>query len=402
MIRIAVYLTTEPGSGGAHQYAEAVVDALLLLPKDTYQVQAWYTDLQWADVLQRKNITSIYIDPGVSPRPWLKPIRKLCRQAAKLFFWGKKAQRYIQWLEQPLYSAFHAWSPDIVLYPQVGALDIPPKFKQVNVIHDLMHRYEARFPEAGSAKNAQARDRMFSFVVADSAAILVESELGKRQVIETYQCAAEKIHVVPLTVHKGLLAATPERPAELPAGLEGKYLFYPAQFWLHKNHVTLLEAVSLLRPTLKISCIFVGTSDKNGYQPYLEARKRLGLESQVHHLGYVNEAELAFLYTHARCMVMPTFFGPTNIPPLEAMAFGCPVAVSRIYGMPDQLKDAALYFDPKSPQEIANAIRSLWLDDRQRETLIQKGKICSQNNAPDVFEKKIFGVLSQLANYHEE
>jgi len=45
-------------------------------------------------------------------------------------------------------------------------------------------------------------------------------------------------------------------------------------------------------------------------------------------------------------MIMPTFFGPTNIPPLEAIAVGCPVAVSNIYGMPHQLGDAALYFNP--------------------------------------------------------
>jgi len=71
---------------------------------------------------------------------------------------------------------------------------------------------------------------------------------------------------------------------------------------------------------------------------------------------------------------MPTFYGPTNIPPLEAFAVGCPVATSGIYGMPEQVGDAALLFNPESVGEIADCIRKLWQDDRLCADLVERGK----------------------------
>ena len=69
---------------------------------------------------------------------------------------------------------------------------------------------------------------------------------------------------------------------------------------------------------------------------------------------------------------MPSYFGPTNIPPLEAMALGCPVAVSNKYAMPEQVGDAGLLFDPDSPEEIAKCIKAMWLDDKLRQKMINK------------------------------
>ena len=90
-------------------------------------------------------------------------------------------------------------------------------------------------------------------------------------------------------------------------------------------------------------------------------------------LGYVPDEELPALYRRARALVMPTFLGPTNIPPLEAFACDCPVAISGIYGMPEQLGDAALYFDP-----VGNGDRrrhgAAWTDDALCETLRQRGR----------------------------
>jgi glycosyltransferase involved in cell wall biosynthesis len=71
---------------------------------------------------------------------------------------------------------------------------------------------------------------------------------------------------------------------------------------------------------------------------------------------------------------MPTHFGPTNIPPLEAFLVGCPVAVSGIYGIPEQVGDAALLFDPESVEEIAKCIERLWTDDALCVMLAAQGK----------------------------
>ena len=71
---------------------------------------------------------------------------------------------------------------------------------------------------------------------------------------------------------------------------------------------------------------------------------------------------------------MPTLFGPTNIPQLEAFVLHCPVATSRIYAIPEQVGDAALIFDPLNVEEIAHCIERLWVDDELCQELINKGQ----------------------------
>jgi glycosyltransferase involved in cell wall biosynthesis len=81
-------------------------------------------------------------------------------------------------------------------------------------------------------------------------------------------------------------------------------------------------------------------------------------------LGYVRDEDLPELYRRARALVYATYFGPCNIPPLEALAAGCPMALSDVASMPDRVGDAALTFDPDSFEEIADCIRRLWSDDQ--------------------------------------
>ena len=93
---------------------------------------------------------------------------------------------------------------------------------------------------------------------------------------------------------------------------------------------------------------------------------------------------------------MPTYFGPTNIPPLEAMALGCPVAVSGIYGMREQCGDAVLYFNPADSHDIAQAMTRLWTDDALCATLVEKGKARSRLYSVDAFNKNIVRLVQGL------
>jgi glycosyltransferase involved in cell wall biosynthesis len=101
-------------------------------------------------------------------------------------------------------------------------------------------------------------------------------------------------------------------------------------------------------------------------------------------------------YRRARALVMPTFFGPTNIPPLEALSCGCPVAVSNIYAMPEQLGDAALYFDPASPSEIASALERLWRDDALCARLREQGQRRIASWTPAHFARRLKAVLDDV------
>jgi glycosyltransferase involved in cell wall biosynthesis len=95
-------------------------------------------------------------------------------------------------------------------------------------------------------------------------------------------------------------------------------------------------------------------------------------------------------------MVMPTYYGPTNIPPMEAFVAGCPVAISGIYGMPDQVGDAALLFNHDSVEEIADCIRRLWTDDRLCAELAEKGRRRAANWGQQQFNQRLREIIAKI------
>ena len=99
-----------------------------------------------------------------------------------------------------------------------------------------------------------------------------------------------------------------------------KYLLYPAKFWKHKNHINLLKAIyKLVKIDMMNDIKIYLTSSKNlEYKKIENFIKKKGLIKNVILTGYISNKKLAKLYTNARALVMPTFFGPTNIPPIEA------------------------------------------------------------------------------------
>jgi len=110
-------------------------------------------------------------------------------------------------------------------------------------------------------------------------------------------------------------------------------------------------------------------------------------------LDYIPNKHMPELYKAARAMIMPTFFGPTNIPPLEAMALGCPVAISNIYAMPKQIGEAGLVFDPNSIDEIVNTMISLWTDDTLVKSLRQKGLKKSKGWQQSQFNTRFINII---------
>ena len=156
--------------------------------------------------------------------------------------------------------------------------------------------------------------------------------------------------------------------------LHPKFLFYPAHFWPHKNHINLLHSIHILKKDkLKLfDVVFVG-SDKGNLSYVKDLADKLGINDQVYYLGFVPQKDLEKLYQVAFAMVYITFFGPDNIPPLEAFALGCPVIASKNIGYKDQLGDAVMAVNPKDPGEIASAILTLDKDSSARDNLISKG-----------------------------
>jgi glycosyltransferase involved in cell wall biosynthesis len=225
--------------------------------------------------------------------------------------------------------------------------------------------------------------------------ILVDSAIGKTQVIESYNIDCNKVFILPF-VPPNYLLESKEVDIYSKFNLPKKFIFYPAQFWEHKNHLRLIEAIEILKnKNIDVNLVLVG-SQKNNYKKVVNKISEYALEDRVQILGYVSNDEIYTLYKKAIGMSFVSLIGPTNIPPMEAMLCGCPLICSNVYAMPDQTGDAALLIDPFDANAIANAIELLWFNDNLRLELKNKGLVKAKEYNQSDFNLLFENIINKL------
>jgi glycosyltransferase involved in cell wall biosynthesis len=241
------------------------------------------------------------------------------------------------------------------------------------IVLDLQHRLQPWFPEVSQFGQWETRERGFARHLRRAAAIIAGTQAGRAEVTRFYQIPEERIHILPHPTPGYALNAEKKASSISHFGLQPGYLFYPAQFWAHKNHVNLLLALKILADEgLNLELVLAG-SDFGNKQFVKEQAEKIGVSDQVKFVDFVNQEDLIGLYQNALALTYLSFFGPENLPPLEAFALGCPVIAAQVSGSEEQLGEAAVLVDPKDPRRIAEAIRKVHTDKSFRETLIAKG-----------------------------
>lgn len=269
----------------------------------------------------------------------------------------------------------------------------------VTTIWDLQHRLQPVFPEVASHGEWEERERFFSREIGQAAIVIVGTAAGRAEVERFYGVPPARIRRLPHPTPSFALNAplTTDDTALARYGLEPGYVLYPAQFWAHKNHVGLLRALRLLHDEhdVDLRAVFVG-SDKGNEAHVRQVAQSLGLGTQVRFLGFVPRSDLVTLYRHAFAMTYVSFFGPENLPPLEAFALGCPVVAADVPGAQEQLGDAALLAPPTSESHIANALLSLHRDAALRLRLIERGHERARALTAAHFVEGMFEIMDEL------
>jgi glycosyltransferase involved in cell wall biosynthesis len=122
--------------------------------------------------------------------------------------------------------------------------------------------------------------------------------------------------------------------------------------------------------------------------------EELSLGEQVRFLGYVPDEDLFPLYGLALALVMPTFFGPTNIPNLEAWSLGCPLITSDVRGLHEYVGDAGVLVDPRDDRSIAEGIWRVHADPELRLRLAERGREKVAAWTPRDFVARLRAVLA--------
>lgn len=290
----------------------------------------------------------------------------------------------------PVEKAFVKDKVDLVyfLMPSPFSL-LLRKINYVITVWDLCHRDHPEFPEVHSKGQFESRELLFSTALPKAVAVIVDSSLGKDNVVRRYGCDPERIYVAKfLPAFDKVIDTTVD--VKNKYGIERPYLFYPAQFWAHKNHVYILEGLAVLKTKFDVvlDAVFSG-ADKGNMKHVLGCARKLGLEENIHCVGFIPSNEMGAFYKNAVALVMPTYFGPTNIPPLEAFSVGCPVCYSNLSGLRDQVEDAAFLLDLNRPESLATRIMEI-LNDK---VLVQKKLLRGQGIVASWTEDDYWHVL---------
>ena len=259
----------------------------------------------------------------------------------------------------------------LIFYPTPYMCELPD-FPFVMTHWDIGHRSTFTFPEVAEGVTYLDRESFYNYILPKALFILTESSAGRQELINYTHLNQNRIKIVPLfagdcvSINHNSQQQTILQQFNLK---EKKYFYYPAQFWSHKNHYTLLKAFSLLKNNYSDYKLVFSGSDQGNLNYIKQAVNDLCLNDSVVFAGFVSNETVSTLYRNATSLVMPTLMGPTNMPPLEAMESGCPVICSDLPGHREELGDAAVYINPLNAADISQAMITMIA---QREDYVKK------------------------------
>lgn len=288
---------------------------------------------------------------------------------------------------------------NILLAPIFHPILLNTKTPFVYTLHDLQEHY---YPEYFSIFQRIWRNYINKQLIKKSVAIICESFYVKNDIIRLFDVLPKKIFVIPsppLEIEKKEF--TDERTFQVlqKHSIPDQYFFYPAQFWPHKNHIRLIEAFNMVKNDFpNVYLVLTGAKKENKtYQRFTQIIKELDLSQKVIHLGYVEYSELEIIFKHSICLILPTLFESISIPVYEAFQLGVPVCASSVVGLPEQIGDAGILFDPLSTESIYVAISQILGSASLRDSLRNKGYKRLLQTSYEGFSNEMMDLLASIS-----
>jgi glycosyltransferase involved in cell wall biosynthesis len=299
---------------------------------------------------------------------------------------------------------------ELMLYPAPQTHAFETGLPYIMAIHDLQHRLQPEFPEVSADGEWEFREYLFRNGSRNALFLLADSETGKEDILNfygPYGVEPERVKVLPFLPASYLPSGvTDEERLRIRRkyNLPEQFLFYPAQFWPHKNHIRIVRALGILKqrkifPPIVFCGSSAGELRTHTLKEAMQAAEDNNVTGQILNLGYVPDEDMGGLYSEAKALVMPTFFGPTNIPILEAWRFGCPVVTSDIRGVREQVGQGAVLVDPRSEESIADGIFQVWTDWACCKNIVSTGRAILESYTPADFRNRLIDVIQQAKVY---
>jgi glycosyltransferase involved in cell wall biosynthesis len=278
------------------------------------------------------------------------------------FLWGTVRMPKIDWLVGKV-DLYH--SPNYTL-------NILARGKSLMTIHDLSFLAYRQFSLASGRWHYAFKIKNYAERVD---AIAADSESTKGEIIKYLKIPEEKIFVIHLACSESFrpLSRSDRTQAIMEKyGIKGDFILHVGTLEPRKNLKGLILAYDRSRARGDFLLVLAGGKGWK-YKHIFRLVKRLKLEDRVVFCGYVPDSDLPELYNRASLFVYPSFYEGFGFPPLEAMACGTPVIVSKTTSLPEVVGAAGIYVDPSDPEQISFSMDTVLSDAGLLQDLRRRG-----------------------------
>lgn len=261
---------------------------------------------------------------------------------------------------------------DLLFCPFTAPTFHEPRVPTVCTVYDLQY---LTYPQFFAVEDVVQRDAAFLDACRKATALVAISDYTRAAALRHGALPPERITTIHLRLARPARSLEADGAVLARLGLEaGRFLVYPANFWRHKNHEMLLtafgEALPRIDPAVKL--VLTGAGERR-HSWVRRAAGAMGISGRVVCAGFLPLEDLVALMARSAGVVFPSLYEGFGLPVTEAMALGVPVACSNSTALPEVAGEAALFFDPRVPAHIADAIVSLLQDEALRARLVAGG-----------------------------
>ncbi len=277
-----------------------------------------------------------------------------------LFFWKYRHNQFdiIHWFQPRVYPFYWLAPAKKIIVTMHGAGDIsaPKYFVFSRCVFNFVLKYFHKRVDVA----------------------IVDSENGKKEVIEYYNFSPTKISVIYIGGGEDFILIKKNEAKKLVAekyGIRGSYILDVSRFVPHKNVVTLIAAYVFMRkkyPTRQEKLVIVGGAASKRRDEYVAAEKS-GFSEDIIFIDFVSAENLNAVYSASDLFVFPSLSEGFGLPVLEAMASGTPVVTSNVTSMPEIGGNAVVTINPLDVSGLAEMINKILSDENLKRRMIESG-----------------------------
>ena len=384
-IKVAFIIPNNPNWLGEFNYFKSLIGSINELKVDIPIELHVFTGQEEKNFIQKKyNKVSIIKTSFLNDNGFMPFIKKLSS-----YFFGK--------YDPIMFCLLKKHSINIISHyrPLVG-------FKNISWFPDFQHIH---YPKFFSKKEIISRNKLYNGYIKNSETLIVSSNSSKRDLVKFKKRKKEKknhIEILNFIPEINFSKIRSKKSFIKEMNIKDNYIFTPNQFWVHKNHICIIEALKILKDKgLEIKCIFTGSNydhrKPNHFNDLIKKIKLYKLNNQIKYLGILPYHKIINLLYHSKAVINPSYFEGWSTVVEEVKILDKKIVLSNIDVHLEQKPNNGVYFNPENPKELANRIENIFRNKEKINKDLNKLKYIYQYNR-DLFAQKYIDIIMSLKN----